>query len=288
MHRLLALPVLGLLVAAACGDAAEAPPAAATASTPAASAPLPNVPYTLAAPSATLTLPDELREISGLTVFEDGTLGAVQDETGTLYTMSATTGDVLGREVFKERGDFEGVERVGADVWVLRSDGDLYRVRRGGTAVEAERFQTGLAGRNDTEGLAYDAAGNRLLIACKENPGSGLQDVRAIYAFSLDTNMLSAAPVFTLDRRLVDTSDAFKPSALAVRPGTGEVYVLSSVRKAVAVIAPDGSLRTVVALPEALFAQPEGLAFASDGTLYISNEGPTGPATLLRFDPTDR
>ncbi|HEX9952467.1 MAG TPA: SdiA-regulated domain-containing protein [Rubricoccaceae bacterium] len=288
MHRLLTLPALGLLFGAACGDGASAPRASAPDSAAIASAPLPNVPYALAAPSATIALPDELREISGLTVFEDGTLGAVQDEIGTLYTLDAATGDIRGREVFKERGDFEGVERVGTDVWVLSSNGDLYRVRRGGTAVEAERFQTDLAGRNDTEGLAYDAAGNRLLIACKENPGNGLQDVRAVYAFSLDTNTLSAAPAFTLDRRLVDTSDSFKPSALAVRPGTGELYVLSSVRKAVAVLAPDGSLVTVVSLPEALFAQPEGLAFAPDGTLYISNEGPTGPATLLRFDPTDR
>ncbi|HEX8299158.1 MAG TPA: SdiA-regulated domain-containing protein [Rubricoccaceae bacterium] len=291
MHRLLALPVLASLFAATCsapadGSPDDAPGAARVSEAPAATRP--NVPYALAAPSATVELPDEIREISGLTVFEDGTLGAVQDEIGTLYTLSAATGEIVGREVFKERGDFEGVERVGDDVWVLRSDGDLYRIRRSAASVEAERFQTDLAGRNDTEGLAYDEAGNRLLIACKENPGSGLQDVRAIYAFSLATNTLSPAPVFTLDRRLVDTSDAFKPSALAVRPRTGELYVLSSVRKAVAVLARDGSLQTVISLPEALFAQPEGLAFAPDGTLYISNEGPNGPATLLRFDPTDR
>ena len=290
MKRLLALPTLSVFLAAACGDVpatatataggtAQGPPAADTSR----SAPAGVVPYRFAEPDASVSLPDELREISGLTVLESGRLGAVQDESGTLYTLEAATGRVLAREPFSGRGDFEGVERAGDDVWVLESNGDLTRLREG---AGAERFETELAGRNDTEGLAYDASGGRLLIACKENPGNGLGDVRAVYAFDLATETLSAAPVFTLDRTRLDADDPFKPSALAVRPGTDEVYVLSSVRRALAVVRTDGTLLAVVELPEALFPQPEGIAFAADGTLYLSNEGPDGPATLLRFDPT--
>lgn len=283
MHRLLAIPVLVTLIAATCGEPAPAAEAAGE------RAPvLPNVPYALATPSAAFDLPADLREISDLTVLADGTLGAVQDEDGILFSLDPATGEVLRQTSFKERGDFEGVERAGDDVWALSSDGTLYRIRVGAAEVEAERVETELAGRNDTEGLAYDAAGNRLLIACKENPGTGLGNVRAVYAFSLATRTLSSEPVFTLDRQLVDAERSFKPSAIAIRPGTGEVYVLSSVRKAIAVVAPDGTLRTLIDLPEALYAQPEGLAFLPDGTLFISNEGPDGPATLLRFDPTDR
>jgi len=302
MIRPLALPALAVLLTASCGDAPAPGPASPGdtaggvgdrpvdpgATRPAASDTGFTVPYRLAAPDAVLELPAELREVSGLTVLPDGRLGAVQDETGTLFTLDPATGAVAGREAFDERGDFESVEAVGDDVWVLESNGDLTRLRGLGGAVEVDRFETELAGRNDTEGLAYDAAGRRLLIACKENPGNGLGDVRAVYAFSLASETLSAAPVFTLDRTRIDAEDPFKPSALAVRPGTGEVYVLSSVRKALAVLAPDGTLLAVVELPEALYAQPEGLAFAPDGTLYLSNEGPDGPATLLRFDTTDR
>lgn len=290
MTRLFALPVLASLLAATCAESTDAPvPRVPTASVPdEPAAALPNVPYALAAPDATIELPDELREISDLAILADGAIVAVQDEAGILYTLDPATGAVRTRTTFKERGDFEGVERVGEDVWALASNGDLYRIRRGAAEVEAERIETGLAGRNDTEGLAYDAAHNRLLIACKENPGSGLGNVRAVYAFDLATRTLSDRPVVTLDRRLVDSDASFKPSAIAVRPGTGELYILSSVRKAIAVVAPDGTLRTVVDLPDALYAQPEGLTFLPDGTLFISNEGPSGPATLLRFDPTDR
>lgn len=283
MHRLLSIPALLTLLAATCGESAPAPDAEGERAVD-----LPNVPYALATPSASFDLPADLREISDLTVLADSTLGAVQDEDGLLFSLDPATGAVRSQTAFKERGDFEGVERVGDDVWALESNGTLYRIERGEGEVEAERVETGLAGRNDTEGLAYDAARNRLLIACKENPGTGLGSVRAVYAFDLATRTLSAAPVFTLDRQLVDAEQSFKPSAIAIRPGTGEFYVLSSVRKAIAVVAPDGTLRTLIDLPEALYAQPEGLTFLPDGTLFISNEGPDGPATLLRFDPTDR
>ena len=302
MQKWLAAPILALLFAAACGDAPASRPDAtpttgvvdedadgpgdgrADSSGAAASA----VPYRLAAPDAVVRLPAELREISGLTVLENGNLGAVQDEAGTLFELDPATGAIVSRRDFQARGDFEGVERVGRDVWALEANGDLTHLRAAGRGFDVTRVETGLAGRNDTEGLAYDRAGNRLLIACKESPGQGLGDVRAVYAFSLATNTLSAAPVFTLDRARVDAEDPFKSSAIAVRPGTGEIYVLSSVRKAIAVLAPDGALQTVVELPDSLYAQPEGLAFTPDGTLFISNEGPDGPATLLRFDPTDR
>lgn len=278
MFRSLCLLVTAAsLAAAACGDAAPPP----TSAPPAALAQVvPGVPYALTAPSAVVELSDELRELSGLTVLDDGTLGAVQDEAGTLYRLDPATGAVVARESFRSRGDFEGVEQTPGAVWALESNGDLYRLAGG----EARKIETDLASRNDTEGLGYDAANDRLLIACKDNPGRGLGDVRAIYAFDLATETLSAAPVFTLDRTRLDGDDPFKPSAIAVHPTTGEIYVLSSVRKALAVLAPDGTIRAALQLPADLYAQPEGIAFLPDGTLFISNEGPAGPATLLRFD----
>ena len=277
--------LLVLLVAGvACADRPAPPPADAPAD---ATEPLP-VPYRLDAPDAVVPLPAELQEISGLTLLPTGRLGAVEDETGTIYEIDPRTGDVLTRESFAGRGDYEGVELTPDAIWVLRSDGDLYRTRQdAGGAVESEKFETHLGSRNDTEGLGYDAARNRLLVACKEDPGDDLKGVRAVYAFDLETLTLSPRPVVTLDRSRVDGDDLFKPSALAVHPTTGQIYVLSSVRKALAVVEPDGTLGAVIALPPTLYPQPEGIAFAADGTLFIANEGPVGAGSLLRFTPTD-
>ena len=241
------------------------------------------VPYALASPDARFRLPPRLREISGLAMLGNGNLVAVQDEDGDLFEIDPASGAVVREQRFYNSGDYEGIVRVGAELWVVESDGDLYHVTGAG---EAEKIETGLKRSNDVEGLAYDARGQRLLLACKGDPGGGLEDVRAVYAYDLASGRLQGAPVFTLDRTVLDAGGSpFKPSGIAVHPASGDVYVLSGVRKALVVLSPEGQLRAAVSLPPRLYPQPEGITFAPDGTLFIANEGGSGAGTLLRFLP---
>lgn len=262
-------------------------------------------PYRLAAPDARFELPGRLDEVSGLTVLDDGHLGAVQDEKGNLYVLDTATGEVAHTHDFGKDGDYEGVERVGDRVVVLRSDGRLFVITDWEAEEdEAESLDLDLHGGCDAEGLAYDAAGGRLLIACKEDPGRGLRGSRALYAFDLDTSRLGPAPAYvihadslarsdgehavdeavrTLVRPVIDIN-AFKPSALAVHPQTGEIYVLSSVRKLLVVLDRGGTIAAVWPLGDDLLPQPEGLAFLPDGTLFIASEAAGDAAVLLRFN----
>lgn len=273
---MLRLALLALFVAAlapGCAERRATPPPALAADA---------LPYRLGTPDTVLALPAELREISGLTWLPSGRLAAVQDERGTVYELDPATGAVLRETPFRDGGDFEGIEWDGTALWALKSNGDLYRLAEG---EPVETIDTPLASRNDAEGLAWDATENRLLIACKENPGDGLGDVRAVYAFDPATRQLSARPVYTLDRARLDAPGAhFKPSAVAVHP-SGHLYVLSSVRRMIAVVDRDGRLVAAEAFPARLLPQPEGLAFAPDGTLYVASEGAGGRATLARYSP---
>lgn len=262
-------------------------------------------PYRFDQPAAQFELPSSLHEISGLTVLDDRHLGAVQDEQANLYVIDLETGEVVGSEDFGKDDDYEGLERVGSRVYALRSDGTLFEIEDWTAPKrDARKLDTDLSSRYDTEGLAYDAANHRLLIACKEYAGKNLKRQRAIYAYDLEAGHLLPDPVFTISlgalERYRPPTDAlseglrklaapladlegFKPSALAFHPITGHLYVLSSVMKAVVVLDATGDLFAVHPLPEALFKQPEGITFLADGDLFISNEGGEGNGTLLRF-----
>ena len=262
-------------------------------------------PYTFDRPDTLFRLPNSLREISGLTVLDDQTLGAVQDEKGKLYLLNIHTGEVEDDPRFDKDGDYEGLARVGDRVFVLRSNGTLYEITNWrAKKLETVKHKTPLGAKHDTEGLAYDATNARLLIACKEFAGKGLKNRKAIYAFDLETETLLDEPVFTIDTRaFTEQTDAggindqirravqpaidlsgFKPSALGLHPITGELYVLSSVRKALVVLNAEGVITAVWVLPKKRFRQPEGLAFLPNGDLFIASEGSGKKAVLMRFN----
>lgn len=235
----------------------------------------PSAPYDFNQPAALRYLPDDLEEISGLTLIDDRTLAAIQDEDGEVFFIDWETGDVSDSPKFEGDDDYEGIERVGDRLYVLRSDGTLFEIEGWrGDDLEVDRHKTDLDEDQDTEGLAYDALANRLLIACKEDPGKRLKDVRAIYAFDLAEQELRDEAVFAIPLAAFGSEgEAFKPSALAVHPGTGQIYVVSSVHKVIVVLERDGTMAAVWPLPEGLLPQPEGLAFRSNGDLFIASEG---------------
>lgn len=265
--------------------------------------------YDFETPEVVFELPKVLKEISGLSVLDENYLAAVQDEKGRIYKISIHTGDVESETRFAGNGDFEGVELAGDDLYALRSDGDIYRMKNfdiedAGKKTEATKYETFLRQKHDTEGLAYDRVNNRLLVVCKEDPGAGLKNSRAVYAFDLDLHEMQEEPVLVIDlgnienliqdhplnnlvRKLtapVRDLSGFKPAAIAIHPVTGQTFVVSSVRKMLLAFGPTGQLEDAWQLSEDRFRQPEGLAFMPNGDLFIANEGGNGRGTLMRFN----
>ena len=260
----------------------------------------PEFPYDLNSPDEVIKLDKDLREISGLSYINDSTIAAVQDEKGSIFLINSRTGKKIQRIKFAKDGDYEGLALAGKIMFVVRSDGDIYKVKRWRSDnVKTKKFETDLNTSNDVEGLCYLHDKGILLLACKNRAGidKKMKNKRAVYAFDVRKNKLSEEPFLEIDlkemKHIISKSldDEYKknimPSGIVSMPGSGDIYILSSVGEVLLIFDKAGNFKNVSGLPDKYFLQPEGICFDKQGNLYIANEGQDKKARLLKFTPKE-
>ena len=265
--------------------------------------------YDLSAPDKTFKLSKKLIEISGISLSPDGQhLIAVNDEQGKIFYLNKENGKIEKEVKFGPNGDYEGIETVGEKIYVVRNNGDIFRVKNlDDEKPKTKEYNTDLNSNYDVEGLGYDEINNWLLLACKGKAGEkkDMKGKRAVYAFDLEDNKLKKQPVYIIDRNEIGehfksegfsqglvnavspdhASDAFAPSGIAIDPKTSDICLVSSVGKLFIVLSPIGPIKYMQKLESSLFKQPEGICFDGEGHLYISSEGRNGRAKIFRFSP---
>jgi len=228
-----------------------------------------------------LHLPKKLKEISGIAFSEDGRLFAHDDERAVIYQINPENGDIIKNFYFGlivKKGDFEDIEIVGDDFYMVTSNGIIYKFLEGsdGQRVEYESFDADLKKDNDVEGLCYDPLTNTLLLALKGEPGGGLnKDYKTVYSFYLSSNKREHKPRFVLDKKEIkklSSENEFDPSGIARHPLTGDFYVIAASGNLMVQLSPDGVIQSIQKLSRKLHNQPEGIAFTKDGILYIADE----------------
>jgi uncharacterized protein YjiK len=260
-------------------------------------------------------MPKTLLEISGLSYIDKNKLACVQDEKGNIYIFNLVTGEVEKKIDFGNDGDYEGVEIVKNDAWILKSNGTLYKAEDylKKTKPHVKKHTTALSGKNDAEGLTHDPLGNNLLIACKGHPfldDKEGREFKAVYSFDLKTKKIDLKPFLLIEMDTIkyyknyntlarlgvellawfdsSTGDvSFQPSGIAVNPISGNIYILGSVGNLIIVFSRDGVMLAIVKLRSKIFPQPEGICFSPEGALYIANEGDKNKGTILKFEYTD-
>ncbi|GMQ80836.1 MAG: hypothetical protein BMS9Abin05_0265 [Rhodothermia bacterium] len=255
------------------------------------------IPFRLEKPDAIFKLPHELDEISGLAPLDSIHVAAVQDENGTLFVLNVETGKIVDSVKFGGRGDFEGVELLGSQLFVLRSDGDLFTFssdrRTWGKRIQSERIRTRLSRRCNSEGLASDPRSGTLFVVCKDYAGKKIRRSRAVYSFDVHTKRVSEQPLFVLSSDSLSAAFAgkrirhsrFKPSAIAVHPESGHLFLLSSPNRLLIVTNMTGKILAVQKLNKSIVRQPEGIAFMPDGSLILASEGAGSRAVLVKYSP---
>lgn len=249
-----------------------------------------NFPYDFSHPAKRYTLPDQYKEISGISPLEDNnSIAFVQDEAVQIHLFDLRSGAMT--ELAKhDDGDAEDIAIVGTTAYVLKAGKQpaIDRVTEfQGEHAKSQRYGLELKKHHDPEGLCHDARRHRLLIACKGSANKN-DTMRAIYAFDLQAMQMTSAPVLTIDSRsfLKNSGDAFfNPSGLAIHPHSGDLYIIGSKgHKMIVCYGLNGQFKEALKLGKDQCIQPEGLAFLPSGNLLISSEGKKGKqAELLIF-----
>lgn len=268
--------------------------------------------YNLEKANKEVKLSNELREISGLTYVPKKGLVAVQDEKGALYWLDKK-GNIDRVVDFSADGDYEGIAFEGNRLFVLRSDGVLFKIdhwKKDKKKTKTQVINTNLGEINDTEGLAYHSEKKQLWIACKGSATIGTKHdrKRAVYVYDLTLDSFFVEPLFTISHsqlksfinknmrqhssysyykkllRKEKPTMPLRPSAIAIHPITQDIYLLCAVGSSLLVLDKNFVIKALCHLSDKTFEQPEGLAFNEKGDLFLSSEGRKRKARLYKFD----
>lgn len=240
-----------------------------------------SLPYHFETPSEKYILPDKLREISGLSFYKDNQLICVNDEQGKIFVYDFAQKKIIDKIPFAKDGDYEGVEVVGDEVFVLKSNGKLKGFKIG-LPFEREIDCTN-PDVIEYEGLGYDPKTKNLLLAAKERV-KDKDDKKMIYAYNFETKTLFKN-IAIPEEQVTDEANGkdFRPSGVAVHPLTGQTFIIASDGKKLLVLAKDGHKEALFSLNPSTFKQPEGICFAPNGDLFIASEGKEGEGYILKF-----
>ena len=240
-----------------------------------------NLPYNFEAPSEKYDLPDKLKEISGLSYYKKNQLICVNDEEGKIFIYDINEKKIIDKIPFGKDGDYEGVEVVGDEVFVLKSNGKLKGFKIG-VAFERE-IDCSEPEVIEYEGLGYDPKSKYLLLVAKERTEE-VDDKKMVYAYDFDRKVLFKH-IAIPQEQVTDNANGkdFRPSGIAVHPKTGQIFILASSGKKLLILSEKGQKEALISLNPKIYRQPEGICFSPDGELFISSEGKKGDGYILRF-----
>jgi len=262
--------------------------------------------YNFSKPTNHIELPKILNEISGLVLIDSTRFACIQDEKGVVFIYDLISEKITHEIRFADDGDFEGIAKVDNDLYVLRSDGELFHVMNFlSDSFRVEQFTTGVPADNN-EGLCYDSAAARLLIGCKSKIGAGkeFKDIRAVYEFDLNTHKLNPQPAFEFYiPDLISWADSnnvklpvkekksgdeavmkFRTSAIAIHPITGNLHLLSASDHTYFEFRRDGTPVYMELMNDRKFNKPEGICFYRNGNMLVTNEAQDKKPTLYIFN----
>lgn len=251
--------------------------------------------YDLQHPEVT-PLGNVLNEISGIAYYnenKDSALLAVVDSKRQVFKLEMKVPRLIDftEKVLPSDGDPEDIVKVDSSIFVLLSRGIIKEIPNNAQdAAAIKTYTLPLAGTNDFETLYYDPTVNSLIMLCKTCAHEKKAGFRTAFRFDMATRTFDSTEFYTIIKddvkaALKDANAKFDPSAAAFHPINKRLYILSSAGNLLVIADDRGTVMEAFYLNPDDFPQAEGIAFAPNGDMYISNEKKYSGsrATLLRF-----
>jgi uncharacterized protein YjiK len=267
--------------------------------------------YALNQPDEIMELPAMLQEVSGLTELSGSGVACVQDEDGVVFIYDLSTRSITKRIPFGPAADYEGLTRVDNDLFVLRSDGALFKIADFNSNPKVTSEVLNIPTKNN-EGLCYDPWQSRLLLGPKSRleKSSEAAQSHPLFAYDLNKRQFASDPAVTLDlsdmlyaaetgqdaagsnvaksgkaKKVRTVAARFLPSSLAIHPSNGDIFVISARANMLAVFDRQGRHKAHMSLNEEIYRQPEGITFLPNGELIITSEASGAKPLLFRIVP---
>lgn len=234
---------------------------------------------------------ESMQEISGIVLYPDEhRIMAVNDEDGRIYQVDVAGTTPYPHYKFAKSGDYEDICKTDSGWFVLKSNGSLFEVHGLFTdSVYSDHHKFPKSGKREFETTYYDKDSNRIVMICKNCADDKKEGKTSAYSFDLATRTFDTVAIYRFDNSEIAKlagSDMrfFKPSAAAVHPVEKRLYIIASVNGLLVICDLHGHVQEAYNLKHRLFLQPEGIDFAPNGDMYISNEGGyDGTASILKF-----
>jgi uncharacterized protein YjiK len=251
----------------------------------------PNTPknYVLPRPRK-MILDKKLNEVSGLFYLKnENAMIAVSDNKQKIYriTQDGNVNHYFNDDIGPQE-DYEDLVKVDSTIYVLISNGTIVAVTPSDSGLLVNKYPFWSTDKNDFETLYYDPESKGLVILCKNCDVEKGKNIRTAYRFDLAGKQFDTKPYYTISSKAVknslkDGKIDFEPSAAAIHPLEKQLYILASAGNLLVITDLKGTVRNVYRLNPTLYPQAEGIAFAPNGDLYVTNEAKLGKPTLLHI-----
>jgi hypothetical protein len=235
-----------------------------------------------------LNLPIELDEISGIVYYpKDTSVFAIIDEFGLLYKIRLTGTRQIGKWKFSEHGDYEDLVMIDSIFYALQSNGNIITFTFGDSNTVLKHDSEFPDKGNEFEILFYDSVVHKLSLICKDCDMDKKKSLTRFYFNPSSKTFEDTAVGMDVKKIAIMMGEKnlkFKPSAAAIHPITGEIFIVSAVNDLLVITDRQGNPKISYKIDGKLFKQPEGITFTPNGDLLISNEAADqGVANILLF-----